>query len=80
MEDKRGGTGRTFHWDLAVKAKEADVPIILSGGITPSNVGEAVSAVKPFAVDVNSGVEQGPGKKDPVLMEALMGTLRTLFP
>ncbi len=59
-----GGTGETFAWDLARQHGQG-VPVILSGGLTPGNVGEAIAAVRPFAVDVASGVECRPGRKDP---------------
>jgi phosphoribosylanthranilate isomerase len=67
-----GGTGRTFPWDLAVKTKEFSVPIVLSGGLTPSNIRQSILEVRPYAVDVNSGIEQRPGKKDPGLLRQLM--------
>jgi phosphoribosylanthranilate isomerase len=61
---KQGGTGEKFNWDLAVEAQKFGKPIFLSGGLTPENVGAAVEQVKPFGVDVSSGVESAPGKKD----------------
>ncbi|MBT8469323.1 MAG: phosphoribosylanthranilate isomerase [Deltaproteobacteria bacterium] len=63
-----GGTGRTFDWAIAAKvAKERR--LTLAGGLTPDNVAQAVRAVKPFRVDVASGVESSPGRKDPDLVE-----------
>ena len=59
-----GGTGKTFNWDLAREAAIYRRPIILAGGLTPANVQEAVTAADPFAVDVSSGVERAPGRKD----------------
>jgi len=64
-----GGTGETFAWELA-RAHTGPVPVILSGGLTPANVGDAIAATRPFAVDVASGVEASPGHKDPAKLEA----------
>ncbi|MDQ6835013.1 MAG: phosphoribosylanthranilate isomerase [Actinomycetota bacterium] len=64
-----GGTGETFAWDL-VRAHRGSVPVILSGGLRPDNVGPAIAAVRPCAVDVASGVEASPGRKDPDKLEA----------
>lgn len=60
----RGGTGKTFDWSLVREAKKFGRPVILSGGLTPANVREAVVAARPDGVDVSSGVEFSPGKKD----------------
>jgi len=66
---KPGGTGETFSWEIA-RAHRGRVPVILSGGLTADNVGEAIAAVHPFAVDVASGVERSPGRKDPEKLRA----------
>jgi phosphoribosylanthranilate isomerase len=62
--EARGGTGVKFNWDLALEAQKFGKPIFLAGGLTPENVAEAVRRVRPFGVDVASGVESAPGKKD----------------
>jgi phosphoribosylanthranilate isomerase len=65
-----GGTGETFNWEL-VRLHPDEPPVVLSGGITPDNVGEAIATARPFAVDSASGTEAAPGRKDPAKMIAL---------
>ena len=64
-----GGTGETFAWELA-REHGADPPVVLSGGLTLENVGEAIAAARPFAVDTASGTEAEPGRKDPAKVKA----------
>jgi phosphoribosylanthranilate isomerase len=63
VKGEYGGTGQRFDWRLAVEAKKM-VQVILAGGLNPENVGEAITSVRPYAVDVCSGVESEPGRKD----------------
>lgn len=67
----KGGTGRTFDWSVARCARRYG-RIFLAGGLTPENVAEAIHAAQPYAVDVASGVESRPGKKDPARLRAFM--------
>jgi phosphoribosylanthranilate isomerase len=72
---RRGGTGKSFSWDIARHAKRAG-HIFLAGGLTPDNIGEAIRAAKPYAVDVCSGVEAKPGKKDLGAVKDFMRAVR----
>jgi len=76
VEGRPGGTGETFDWSLAAQAKKFDKSIFLAGGLTPQNVAAAVRAVQPFAVDVSTGVESSPGKKDPQKMRDFVAAVR----
>ncbi len=71
----RGGTGKSFDWKLA-KSAGRKRQIFLAGGLTPENAAEAVLAAQPFAIDVCSGVESRPGKKDAARMRALVAAVR----
>jgi len=73
--DRRGGTGEAFDWELAAR-RRSTVPLILSGGLTPENVGGAIAAAHPFAVDVASGTEASPGRKDPAKLLAFAEAVR----
>ncbi|HEX4004149.1 MAG TPA: phosphoribosylanthranilate isomerase [Candidatus Acidoferrales bacterium] len=72
---QRGGAGKTFDWEIARRAKKHG-RIFLAGGLTPENVGAAIRTARPYAVDVCSGVEARPGKKDPARMKNLMRAAR----
>lgn len=74
-EDQRGGTGKVFDWALAQRAKKYG-PVIIAGGLNPRNVKEAIRQVRPYGVDVSSGVEQSPGKKDPKKLKAFLKAVR----
>jgi phosphoribosylanthranilate isomerase len=69
VQGKPGGTGEGFNWELAA-SHTGSVPVVLSGGLDPDNVGRAIAAVRPFAVDSASGTEAEPGIKDPARLEA----------
>jgi len=72
-----GGTGKTFDWRHAVEARK-HYRIILGGGLTPDNIVRAVETVRPFGVDVNSGVERSPGKKDAALLKKLFKNIKNI--
>jgi len=73
-----GGTGRTFDWSLAEGIKKLR-PIILAGGLHAANIGDAIRTVQPYGVDVCSGVESGPGKKDPAKLREFMNEVRNVI-
>ncbi len=77
QEDQFGGTGKVFNWEL-IQGKKFNRPIILSGGLTPDNVAEAIRSVRPYAVDVSSGVEKTPGKKDYLKMQAFFAAVQSV--
>lgn len=70
--EKKGGTGKSFDWEIASRARQMGIPTILSGGLGLHNIEMAIGTAKPFAVDINSGIEERPGKKDPFLMKEVM--------
>lgn len=76
QEDSYGGTGKSFQWRLLERVK-FERPVILSGGLTPENVKEAISIVQPFAVDVSSGVERIAGVKDPKKIRAFIEAVKS---
>ena len=70
---KRGGSGKRFDWSLS---RPVEKPIWLAGGLNPANVGQAIKMVKPYAVDVSSGVETAPGVKDASMMNEFVQAVR----
>ncbi|RLQ22986.1 phosphoribosylanthranilate isomerase [Seongchinamella sediminis] len=74
QEGVPGGTGKTFDWRLAVQ--EQSLPLVLAGGLTPENVGDAITRVKPWAVDVSGGVESTPGIKDSEKIKRFVAAVR----
>ena len=76
-DGKLGGTGAVHDWSVsAAVARDLQIPVILAGGLDPSNVGEAIRMVKPYAVDVSSGVEAA-GRKDPKKVESFVREVRS---
>lgn len=71
---RKGGTGRTIDWSQAAAAA-ARRPVFLSGGLTPANIADAIAQVKPYGVDLSSGVESAPGIKDPAKLRALFDSI-----
>jgi len=78
VANQLGGTGAKFNWDLAIAARRFGKPIFLAGGLTSENVAEAVQTVQPYAVDVSSGVEESPGKKDIAKVKAFVRAAKSI--
>lgn len=77
VDGSAGGQGTSFDWAALAKVKDTtSKPIILAGGLTPDNVGEAIRTVRPYGVDVSSGVESAPGAKDRTLIERFCDAVR----
>jgi len=74
-ENKMGGTGTSFDWKI-VKKLRTSIPVIVAGGLTHLNVSQAIRIVNPYAVDVSSGVESGPGKKDRKLIKKFIDAVK----
>jgi phosphoribosylanthranilate isomerase len=74
-----GGTGRTFPWLLAERfiKDHPDFEVVLAGGLTPENVAEAVKRIRPFGIDVTTGVEASPGRKDRQRLQAFIAAARS---
>lgn len=81
LAGRYGGTGLTHNWMLSKRIREAihPKPLILAGGLNAENVKEAIKAVRPYAVDVSTGVEVKPGVKDPVKVEAFIKNAKQVF-
>jgi len=75
VPDKAGGTSQTFHWQ-SIGEVPGWAPLYVAGGLCASNVGDAIRVLRPFAVDVSSGVESSPGIKDPKMIEAFCAAVR----
>ncbi len=77
IDGSDGGEGTSFDWsELAPKVEELEVPLIVAGGLGPDNAGDAIRALRPYGIDVSSGVESEPGIKDPDKIAALCDAVR----
>jgi len=75
----RGGTGKVFDWEIGKQlVRQIETPVFLAGGITPHNVKEAIEEVRPYGIDLSSGVESSVGKKDREKLKSLMNAVREL--
>ena len=78
-QESYGGTGKSFNWEIAERAKKYNIPIILAGGINPENVQLAVQRAQPFGIDVSSGVEVEKGIKDHKKMQKIFENSGKIF-
>jgi phosphoribosylanthranilate isomerase len=78
FEGPRSGTGKVADWSAA-RLMAAGQRVILAGGLSPANIAEAIDVVRPFGVDVSSGVEESPGRKSPALIESFVFRARAAF-
>jgi phosphoribosylanthranilate isomerase len=78
FEGPRSGTGKVADWSAARMLAQRH-QVILAGGLSPENVDEAITTVRPFGVDVSSGVEEAPGRKSPALIESFVSRARAAF-
>ncbi len=79
VDSPKPGSGETFDWSLAQQAAYRSQRMILAGGLNPDNVAEAIATVRPWGVDVASGVESSPGNKDPRLIRAFIANAHKAF-
>ncbi len=78
MEHAYGGTGAAFNWEIGREIVAKGMKVFLAGGLTPENVANAVRIVRPFGVDVSSGVEHSPGRKDPARLRAFIRAAKSV--
>ena len=76
VDGQSGGSGYPFDWQLARHAQQYGLPLVLAGGLQPGNIVAAIRTVSPYAVDISSGIEREPGKKDPARMRQLFAAIR----
>lgn len=79
IDNGQGGTGSCFNWELFQDYRRLGKPLVLAGGLNPENVRAAIGSCRPDAVDVGSGVELRPGRKDPVKLQRFVTAVRTAF-
>ena len=76
----RGGTGRVFDWSIAQRTNDSTPKLFLAGGLSPENVAEAITTVRPYAVDACSSLEESPGRKDHTRVRAFVKAVRSVKP